>query len=153
LSRHSPGTIAIRKINGRNDSMTLHSPAQLKQRRQRDPLALRRSLLRVLAYLFLLFATGITLLPLLYAFFASFKPLSEVLAGGAELLPHTWNMQNYSDAWPLASFARYFGNSALVTFSVVVLDLFASSMCGYVLARQRTTWTRLIRVMFATTLF
>lgn len=133
--------------------MALHSPAQLKQRRRRDPLALQRSLLRVLTYLFLLFAASITLLPLLYAFFASFKPLSEVLAGGAELLPHIWNMQNYSDAWQLASFARYFGNSALVTASVVVLDLFASSMCGYVLARQRTGWTRLIRVMFAMTLF
>jgi ABC-type glycerol-3-phosphate transport system permease component len=133
--------------------MALHSLSQPLQQRKRHPLALRRVLMRALTYFFLLIAVGITLLPLLYAFFASFKPLGEMLAGGAELLPHTWNLQNYRDAWRLANFARYFGNSVLVTAAVVLLDLFTSSMCGYVLARQRTALTRLIQGLFGVTLF
>lgn len=116
-------------------------------------LLLRRICSRVLLYIFLFSAAGLALLPLLYAFFASFKPLGELLADGAHLLPRTWNLQNYADAWQLANFAQYFLNSVLVTASVVLLDLLASSMCGYVLARKRTPITRLIEGLFTLTIF
>ncbi|GAC1392891.1 MAG: carbohydrate ABC transporter permease [Ktedonobacteraceae bacterium] len=124
-----------------------------RQRHTHTRYTLWRTLSRILMYGFLLGAVVLALFPMIYAFFASFKPLDELLADGARLLPRTWNLQNYSDAWQMANFAEYFVNTLIVTVSVVILDLLASSMCGYVLARKRTRVTRLIEILFGLTIF
>lgn len=86
-------------------------------------------------YLFLLIIAALTLLPLIYAFFASFKSLDELLTNGARLLPLHWNLDNYVLAWQSADFEEYFFNSLIVVVGVVGLDTIASSMLGYILAR------------------
>lgn len=102
-----------------------------------------------LRYGFLMGVALVTAGPLVYAFFASFKPLDELLTSGAALLPSTWRFENYSDAWTDGQFATYSINSAVVTVGVVVFDVLAASMCGYVLARSRFPGRRLITAVLA----
>lgn len=113
----------------------------------------RRVLPRTVVYLGLILVALVTLMPMVYALFASFKPLDELLSGGTQLLPRQWHPQNFAETWKAANFSRYFLNSVYVTGGVVLLNLFSASMLGYVLARQRNWYTRAIEAVFGFTLF
>lgn len=62
---------------------------------------------KTLIYLFLILLTFITLLPVLYAFFGSFKSNQELLVSGARLIPEKLILDNYAEAWRLADFKTY----------------------------------------------
>jgi ABC-type glycerol-3-phosphate transport system permease component len=104
-------------------------------------------------YIVLGIITVVTIFPVAYAFFGSFKPNQEFVAGGARLLPETWRLTNYSDAWQIANFARYTWNSVFVSAFSVVGSLLVISMAGYVLDRFRFPGRRLIMVALLATLF
>ena len=96
--------------------------------------SLRRS--TSLLYVVLIVYTLITLLPFAWAFSASFKSLSEIAAGGLNLLPEQFTLKNYQTIFtqePL--FGRWLINSAIAAISVTVLNLLFNSMAGYALAR------------------
>ncbi|MFS0726730.1 carbohydrate ABC transporter permease [Paenibacillus sp. 1P07SE] len=113
----------------------------------------RIKLTDIVLYAFLLVAAVATVLPILYAFFASFKPLNELLADGAKLLPTTWRWENYSDVWRLANFSRYFYNTIFITAFVVIFDIVFSSMFGYVLARKQLKGLNVMQAVMAATIF
>ncbi|UVJ38990.1 carbohydrate ABC transporter permease [Arthrobacter sp. CJ23] len=112
-----------------------------------------RATLRTLAYLVLTAVAIVTLVPLVYAFFASFKPSAEILSSGSQLLPETWTFDNYIRAWELGGFSRYLANSVIVVIGVVAIDLFASSMLGYLLARRAVPFHGAIVAVMSFTLF
>ena len=80
----------------------------------------------------------ITLIPFLWALSASFKPLTEIVAGEANFLPKNFTLNNYKQIFieePL--FLRWFFNSVIIAISVTALNLLFNSMAGYALARLR----------------
>ena len=92
----------------------------------------------ILIYLLLGFYAFITLIPFIWALSASFKPLSEIIAGGINLLPQNFTLNNYQQIFqqePL--FLRWLFNSILIAVSVTLLNLIFNSMAGYALARLR----------------
>ncbi|MCZ9883297.1 carbohydrate ABC transporter permease [Arthrobacter sp. B2a2-09] len=112
-----------------------------------------KATVRALAYLILTAVAIATLVPLIYAFFASFKPSAEILSSGSQLLPETWTFENYRRAWELGGFSRYLANSVIVVVGVVAIDLFASSMLGYLLARRAVPFHGVIVAVMSFTLF
>jgi len=87
-------------------------------------------------YILLISYAGVTLIPFLWALSASFKSLSEIAAGGANLIPHQWTIDNYRTIFsqePL--FGRWLLNSAIAAIAVTLLNLIFTSMAGYALAR------------------
>lgn len=104
-------------------------------------------------YVILVIVAALTLLPLVYAFFASFKSLPELLENGASLLPRHWDISNYVKTWNTANFGRYFLNSVLVVVGVVALDGIAASMLGYVMARKAAPGLRVYQAIMGVTLF
>lgn len=104
-------------------------------------------------YVVLIGVAIVTLVPLVYAFFASFKPIDELLGSGAQLLPETWTLDNYARAWEQAGFSKYIGNSLFVAIAVLAIDVLASSMLGYLLARGALPYGRVIEGVLAATLF
>src|SRR6056297_3609878 len=86
-------------------------------------------------YIILGIISVVTIFPVLYAFFGSFKPNQEFVVGGARLLPETWRFANYSEAWRIANFARYTWNSVFVSATSVVGSMIVVTMSGYVLSR------------------
>lgn len=108
---------------------------------------------RLPLYLFLLIVAAFAAFPLLYAFFAAFKPLDEILASGAHLFPRTWTLQNFVHVFQVGNFLRYFGNSLFVTCGVILIDLISSSMLGYLLARGLLPGGRALSGVMASVLF
>lgn len=94
--------------------------------------------LKLLLYLILTLYAVITLVPFLWALSASFKPLSEIISGELNFIPHNFTLDNYRQIFlqePL--FWRWFFNSVVIAVSVTGLNLLFNSMAGYALARLR----------------
>lgn len=133
------------------------TPATIPRRRRRlDPaLFIKRFVAGFPLYGFLSLLALITVLPFVYALFASFKPLKQMMADGPRLLPTEWHFDNYVKVWEAANFSKYFLNTAYVVVLVILLDLAFSSMLGYVLARKQGQMriVRIVEVLFGFTIF
>ncbi len=96
----------------------------------------RQFLSKLLLYLLLTFYAFITLIPFLWAFSASFKPLSEIVNGQVNFIPHHFTFDNYQQIFleePL--FWRWLFNSLVIALFVTIFNLCFNSMAGYALAR------------------
>ncbi|NEQ28073.1 MAG: carbohydrate ABC transporter permease, partial [Microcoleus sp. SIO2G3] len=94
--------------------------------------------LQILLYAVLVIYAIITIVPFLWALSASFKPLSEIVSGGANFLPRNFTIDNYKRIFiqePL--FLRWLLNSIVIAISVTIFNLLFNSMAGYALARLR----------------
>ncbi|MBD2081649.1 carbohydrate ABC transporter permease [Leptolyngbya sp. FACHB-17] len=86
----------------------------------------------------------VTFIPFLWALSASFKPLSEISASGANFIPQEFTLENYKAIFaqePL--FGRWLFNSAIVAIFVTLFNLLFNSMAGYALARVQFPGNRL----------
>ena len=91
---------------------------------------------QVILYIFLTIYGIITVIPFLWAFSASFKPLAEIINGEFNFIPKHFTLDNYKQIFlqePL--FWRWFFNSVIIGVSVTILNLLFNSMAGYALAR------------------
>lgn len=91
-----------------------------------------------LLYVILVLYAIITFLPFAWALSASFKPLSEIVAGGTNFIPQQFTLENYQEIFsqePL--FGRWLFNSVFVAICVTGFNLLFNSMAGYALARIR----------------
>ena len=132
--------------------MTTHAAGNRGLTQNRRAVA-RKTLLRILAYVSLLLACFIALLPLWSAFTVSFKTAEEYSSTNAMTLPQNWmNLENYAQVWrgnqPSQSLLRAFATSGLVVVIVVTVSVMMGSMLGYVLNRFRFPGNGLIRNLF-----
>ncbi len=91
---------------------------------------------QILVYLFLGGLTIFTLYPILYVVLGSFKENQELVLGGTSMLPETFQISNYIEAWRLADFGRYTFNSVFLSTMVTAGVVAISSMAGYCFARR-----------------
>ncbi|MDP5016136.1 MAG: carbohydrate ABC transporter permease [Dolichospermum sp.] len=94
------------------------------------------SCFKVLLYILLTVYGIITVIPFLWAFSASFKPLSEIISGEFNFIPKHFTLDNYKQIFlqePL--FWRWLFNSVIIGVTVTILNLLFNSMAGYALAR------------------
>jgi len=84
--------------------------------------------------LVLLLGAGLILLPLVVVLLASFAPPGVTSQLG---LQSGWTLANYRDAWQRGEFLIAFANSTLVALVVTGLQIFASALAGYALARLK----------------
>ena len=108
---------------------------------------------RALIWVFLLFIAVITIFPVLYVVFGSFKENKELLVGGANIFPSVWVIQNYIDAWQQANFARYTMNSLYISLGVMVLSLINATMAGYVFSRRKSKFKSILYSIFIAFIF
>lgn len=93
------------------------------------------------------------LFPVIYILLSSFKSNQEILVGGVNLLPKKWLIDNYKQAWSLANFGKLTFNSIFYAFCVVVGSILASITSGYVFARGKTKFTKIVNTMVLGSLF
>ena len=108
---------------------------------------------RALIWVFLLIVAVITIFPVLYVVFGSFKENKELLVGGANIFPSVWVIQNYIDAWQQANFARYTMNSLYISLGVMVLSLINATMAGYVFSRRKSKFKSILYSIFIAFMF
>lgn len=112
-----------------------------------------RILKKGLLYIFLTALVFVTLLPVMYAFFGSFKTNQELLVSGARLLPESFTLDNYIKAWKLADFKTYTFNSLYLTFFSVIGVVSSSAMAGYAFSRGTFPGKNIIFTLFVSTMF
>ncbi len=91
----------------------------------------------IFLYTGLILYAVITFLPFAWALSASFKPLSEIVAGGMHFIPQNFTLDNYKTIFfqePL--FGRWLLNSIVVAICITAFNLLFNSMAGYALARM-----------------
>ncbi len=108
---------------------------------------------RGLLFVFMLIVGLLTLYPVLYVLFGSFKENAELLVGGINLFPKVWSVDNFVEAWQQADFSTYTMNSVVIAVGVMLLSLFVTSMAGYVLDRRKFPGRALIYGTFMAFMF
>ena len=103
---------------------------------------------RSIVYVLLSVVALIWIYPFIWMITASLKTQDEFFASGLSLIPKSLNFENYVRAWNNAYFGVYFKNSIIVTVSVVVIVLLATSAAGYVMGRYAFVGKKLIMGIF-----
>ncbi|MFQ5612716.1 MAG: carbohydrate ABC transporter permease [Anaerolineae bacterium] len=84
--------------------------------------------------IFLLSVGLLVALPIIIAFFTSFKIPQEVITYPPRFLPETWSFQNYITAWNSTPFGRYLINSLIQSGLITVGQVLFSVLAAYAFA-------------------
>jgi multiple sugar transport system permease protein len=124
---------------------TLISRAQLNR-----PIA-RRIYWVLLVGTIVVFAV-IFLFPLYWVFSSGLKSASEVLQSPPTLVPHTWNLGNYSKAWSEFNLGRYILNTTYYAAGALVLQLVFDVAAAYALSKLRPIMGNVVLALMLATL-
>lgn len=94
-------------------------------------------LVLVVRYLLLLLYAAISVYPLVWLIFYSFKTNAEIFYTNTFGLPSKFLYTNYVRAWHAYNMPSYFLNSAIVSAVTVVFTVFVALMFSYATARMR----------------
>jgi ABC-type glycerol-3-phosphate transport system permease component len=89
---------------------------------------------QLLLYLILGLLLLLTIIPIIWAVFGSFKTNMEIM-NHPFALPKTWNFSNYIGAWKLGSFNLYLWNSTVITLGGMIVVVLTACPAGYAFAK------------------
>lgn len=78
--------------------------------------------------------------PTWWMFTASLKPIEEVFAFPASLIPNDFQISNYAEVFRLQPFLRQYWNSMFIAIMVTIISVTISTMGGYAFARINFKW-------------
>ncbi|MHA6765108.1 carbohydrate ABC transporter permease [Streptacidiphilus sp. PAMC 29251] len=90
---------------------------------------------QIASQLFLVSASVLWLLPILFALYIALRPYSETSKYGYVSLPHSLTLKNFSDAWTQSGMLHFLWNSVLITVPAVIIVLTLASGVAFVLTR------------------
>lgn len=103
---------------------------------------------KLVIYLVLVIISFLWVYPFLWMISAAFKTQSEFFASGLNLMPKSFQLDNFIRAWNSANFGVYFKNTIIVTVCVVIIVLLSSSLAGYVMGRYSFLGKKAILAVF-----
>jgi multiple sugar transport system permease protein len=112
----------------------------------------RTRMLKLLAYLVLGFGAITTFLPFYWMVNTSLKSVAEIMRFPPTFIPEVFHFENYTVAFRLIPFGTFFKNSAFVSITVSVGQLFTCSLAGYAFARLRFPGKNLIFMLYLSTM-
>lgn len=89
----------------------------------------------IIIYVFLAVCAFVTVFPILWVVFSSFKPAGELFNWPPTLLPQSPTLENYINALAKGNFLQYFQNTFFVTVLATLLTIVVNLMSGYVFAK------------------
>jgi raffinose/stachyose/melibiose transport system permease protein len=107
---------------------------------------------RLLLWSFLLVTALLIVFPIWITLFGSFMSNAELTLGG-KILPTSWHLENYAEAWVQANFARFSWNSLFLSTTTTVGTLIVASMAAYVVNRIVFPGKSLFVAIQASTMF
>lgn len=97
----------------------------------------RQRIRPILLYAITTLITLVVLFPVIFGFFTSFKPNTEIFTYPPRLLPQQWTVQPYTSVLTQQRYLRYFLNGYLISISSTLLCVFFGALAGYGLSRFR----------------
>jgi putative chitobiose transport system permease protein len=96
----------------------------------------RRLLSRLLLYFVLLTVAAVTVFPFVWILFTSFKgPNDPIVSVPPQLIPRDPTFSNYTRVWEQLPIGRFYLNSIMVSFGIVIFNTFFSALAAYPRAR------------------
>jgi multiple sugar transport system permease protein len=92
---------------------------------------------RVATQVLLILAAVVTVVPVIWTVLSSLKSNDTIFAVPMQWLPDSLHWNNYSDAFEVAPFGRYFLNSTIIAASVTATTVFFGAMAGYGFSKFR----------------
>ena len=86
-------------------------------------------------YAFFVVGCVIMIFPFVWMFLTSFKTVEESMRIPPNILPESWQVDNFKDAMASLPFLALYKNTALMVFWRVVCAVVFSSMAGYAFAK------------------
>ena len=99
---------------------------------------------QIVFYAFVLFFVGVIVLPFIWQFLTSIKPMSEISAIPAKWIPSEINIQYYFNVFEKHPFAKYLRNSFVVAATTTILSILIGASAAYALARLRFKGKKLL---------
>lgn len=112
-----------------------------------------KGIIKALKYLFLTIYLFLSLYPLLWMLFYSFKNNSEILVTNPFGFPRVFRIQNYMKALTEYDLPSYFKNSIIVAVFAVLFTITLSMMFSYATARMTWRFSTSARLYLATGMF
>lgn len=113
-------------------------------------LKISRTLKSSLLYVMVLIFLGFILLPYIWQFLTSIKPLAEISAIPAKWVPSKINIEYYFNVFQKHPFARYLFNSVIVATMTTVVSILIGASASYALARLRFKGKKVILLSILT---
>ena len=108
---------------------------------------------RALTYIPLLFYVVISLYPLVWLLFYSFKNNEEIFSTNVFGIPEQWRIENYKNAFEAFDLILYFKNSFIVSIGTVVITVFLALMFSYATARMKWKLANISRIYMTAGMF
>ena len=88
------------------------------------------------------------MVPILWTFWTSLRPYSDIIQEGVFSRPDTLNFKNYADAYRLMDIWEYLSNSFIVAIPAVILTLFFGSLLAFVVTRYSFKFNLALLLLF-----
>ncbi len=112
----------------------------------------RRWLNKVILYLILIILAVPFVFPFWWMIMSSFKSANEIFAFPPQLLPETWRVENFLEAFQYQPFARHYFNSVYISTLVTIGTIFVASLSGYAFARIRFRGSNFLFILLLSSL-
>ncbi|SDO21553.1 carbohydrate ABC transporter permease [Actinacidiphila guanduensis] len=129
-------------------SQTLAAPASVGSPRTGGPGAKPRAIGQIASQVFLIVASVLWVLPILFALYVAVRPYSDTRKYGYVSMPHHLTFDNFRQAWTQSDMLHFFWNSALITIPAVVIVLALASGVAFVLTRVNVKFNVALLIVF-----
>lgn len=113
---------------------------------------LRKSVSKVVLYVVLIVMSVPFVYPLLWMFFSTFKPISEIY-GSIDLFPKTWTFDAIEKIFTVNPLLAQYANSLYTSVLITVATVLFASMAGYAFARLNFKFSNLLFFIVLSTIF
>ena len=114
---------------------------------------MRNKISRSSLYLFLVIYAVISLYPLIWMIFFSFKDNTEIFVTNPFGFPHEWRFENYPTALESFDAVTYFKNSLIVSAVTILIVELAALMFCYVVSRVQNKLTKWLKLLIHSGMF
>ena len=114
---------------------------------------LMRTSKRALAYGPLSFYVIVSLYPLVWLLFYSFKNNEEIFSTNVFGIPEIWRIENYKNAFAAFDLILHFKNSLIVSAGTVAITVFLALMFSYATARMTWKFSEISRIYMTAGMF
>lgn len=111
------------------------------------------TVLRTLIYIFLIGSTLVSIYPLIWMFFYSFKNNDEIFQLNPFSFPTVFRVENYMKAWKQYDIPVYFKNSVIVAAFTIAFTILLSLMFSYATARMKWKFSNAARLYVMTAMY
>jgi len=108
---------------------------------------------RALTYGPLSFFVLVSLYPLVWLLFYSFKDNEEIFSTNVFGIPKEWRWENYNNAFGVFDIVAYFKNSLIVSIGTVIFTVILALMFSYAAARMRWRLANASRIYMTSGMF